>query len=967
MSAPIWTTPAGLLGVAPVLVNRNIQVVAEPVLPAVTVSYRLISGSVPGGMTFQNVGIITGAPAVETANTTSTFVVRVTDNLGNFADRTFSISVSGSLVPTFTTPEGPILETFDSLWVEQAIVYNNPLSTNPVNIRVLQGTLPPGLEINEFGLIRGYPEAPVNIVNLPEVTTVSNATDFTTSSITVLSTVDFLINRPVVFTGTVLGGLVAGTVYYIKEILNSTQFTISAIPGGSTLVLNTDTGLMDVTLPAVVSGQPTKRQYNFTLILSSPLGNDLAQYNITVINQQLPISQGGQGKPPNNRNPVIFNTRPQTYDIEPLPDFRYYVLPPDDAVSIPGTTYTPGSKAYIGQFLSGNFFAFKILGYDFDQQELTYTFNESELPRWLTGDSSTGWVYGTPTVPLNDIQEYEFIVRVQKTVSSSFGSLTFRFSLTVANNIEGQVTWLTDNDLGNIFNASESNKKVEAISDVSLQYDFVSGTLPPNLTFNETTGTIDGIVSYQPTTNYKEKGTSSTWTFTIKAYNPDILDEDDQPLISSQRTFTLTVLQEYDIPTDNLYIKCTPSLYDRDIIASLLDNTTLIPDSYIYRPEDNNYGKATSVIYAHAYGIYSSDIKEYMTAVQNNHYWRNIILGELKTAVAKDDNGNPLYEVVYSTVIDNLQKYDPNYDYDYRYSQSISEEILWPRFIDLNLGPWYTSSTEIYTSYIFNQEAKIITNYFEYDLLTQTGLPILMQQGVPTFYTSLTPGYAKVLYPNSLENMRKRVEQELGVDFNFRLLPLWMTSQQVDGNTLGFTPSWVIAYTKIPEPITVTATATYNLTKEVQLDSTLGLIVGGKIIFNGDSIGSLNPGVTYYVNEINNITNRVKLSNTQYGTNISLVSGTGNMSGIYDAVSYAQIIKHNIETEWPYTLNQINFQIDRFTVGKELTYDLSTQVTPSTWTRYPSGVPVPDPTDSKDFYVLFPRRTILPTKTQYNL
>ena len=52
MSAPIWTTPAGLLGVAPVLVNRNIQVVAEPVLPAVTISYRLISGSVPAGMTF---------------------------------------------------------------------------------------------------------------------------------------------------------------------------------------------------------------------------------------------------------------------------------------------------------------------------------------------------------------------------------------------------------------------------------------------------------------------------------------------------------------------------------------------------------------------------------------------------------------------------------------------------------------------------------------------------------------------------------------------------------------------------------------------------------------------------------------------------------------------------------------------------------------------------------------------------
>jgi hypothetical protein len=145
------------------------------------------------------------------------------------------------------------------------------------------------------------------------------------------------------------------------------------------------------------------------------------------------------------------------------------------------------------------------------------------------------------------------------------------------------------------------------------------------------------------------------------------------------------------------------------------------------------------------------------------------------------------------------------------------------------------------------------------------------------------------------------------------------------------------------------------------------LIVGGEIVFSGDSIGSLNPGVTYYVNQINTATNKIKLSLTQYGTNISIVSGTGSMSGVYDAVSYAEIIKHNIETQWPYTLNKINFQIDRFTVGKELTYDLSTEVTPSTWTRYPSGVPVPNPVDSKDFYVLFPRRTILPDKTQYNL
>jgi hypothetical protein len=181
---------------------------------------------------------------------------------------------------------------------------------------------------------------------------------------------------------------------------------------------------------------------------------------------------------------------------------------------------------------------------------------------------------------------------------------------------------------------------------------------------------------------------------------------------------------------------------------------------------------------------------------------------------------------------------------------------------------------------MFNQEAVLITNLRQYDLLTQTGLPILLQQGVPTFYTSLTPGYARILYPNSLENMRKRVEQDLGANYNFRLLPLWMTSQQNDGNTLGFTPAWVICYTK--------------------------------------------PG-------------------------------------------FANSVVQNIESNWPYKLNQINFKIDRFTVGKTLTYNFDTLLEPKAWTRYPSGTPIPNPSDSQDFYVLFPQKTILPTKTQYNL
>jgi hypothetical protein len=53
-----------------------------------------------------------------------------------------------------------------------------------------------------------------------------------------------------------------------------------------------------------------------------------------------------------------------------------------------------------------------------------------------------------------------------------------------------------------------------------------------------------------------------------------------------------------------------------------------------------------------------------------------------------------------------------------------------------------------------------------------------------------------------------------------------------------------------------------------------------------------------------------------------------------DYLSYAEIVKQNIENNWgytsyttglakfvPYQLNQINFNIDRFSVNKSITYD----------------------------------------------
>ena len=847
MAQPIWSTASGSIGSFPSLNTVYYQLSASPVLPATSITYSLLSGILPPELNVNTNGLISGIPNLISNTYTNQFVVRATDNLGNIADRTFSMTITGTTIPTFATPNGNILTQNDSVWIEIPIEYNNPIAANPVVIHVVQGLLPPGLEINPYGIIRGYANPPITIENLPLVITSAVATN--NNAISVLSTTGFRIGRPVVFTGTVFGNVVVNYTYYVKSILSDTLFTISSTINGPEFVLTTAAGFMVVTLPDVGVGQPSIETFSFTLRLDSPLGSDIQSYSITIVNQNTPVSQGGPGYPSSTRAPTIYNTRPATYNItDDITNYGYYVLPPNGE----GNTYLPSEYANIGIILSDNNFDFHILGHDFDNDQLTYVF--ADLPLGLYGDSITGWISGNPIISPNTISKFNFSVSVRKTNNPNISTPFFNFTFTIENNITGTIDWLTPDNLGIISNGTLSNAKVEAIGDVSLQYRIVDGSLPPNLTLLDN-GEISGKVSYQPTDVYEQKDATITYTFTVQAYSPMF------PVVQSNKVFTWDVYILFGQPTDTLYMKCTPSTADRNLINSLLTDDSLIPNDFLYRPLDPYYGKATSVVYEHAYGIYASNLDEYIASVTKNHYWRQITLGEIKIANAIDEvTGDILYQVVYSEVVDNLVSPE---------GVSVGEEITWPRPIPLFLGPWYTSETNIYDSY------EIAPNGQE-------------------FYTSLTPGFVEKLYPNSLPNMRNRVGQTLGVVLNYNLLPTWMTTQQVNGSTLGFTPAWVIAYVR--------------------------------------------PGVT-------------------------------TLNGA--PASYAEYIQYQIQNNWKSaygtvnTLNQVNFKIDRFTVDKSMTYDYDNGLVPPAWTALPSASPTPDPLDSQDFYVLFPRQNILPDKTQY--
>ena len=398
MAQPIWNTFAeNLVG----FVSGSIlefQFSASPVLPATSVSYSLVGGTLPNGVTIDSDGLMYGLTEPVFENKNYTFVVRATDNLGNIRDKTFTMLVSGIDAPDFTTPTGTILVTNDSLWVEYPIQYSVPVSATNTLIALVQGQLPPGLEINEFGLIRGYPKPPVVNVNLGSVNTAAIAT--LNNTIVCYSTLGFRSGRPIVFTNSVIGGVTAGQTYFVREVIDNTTFTISTTVGGPVYELINQVGYMDVSLPNVSIGQPTIQTYDFTLRLVSDFGTALQTYAITVVNQNAPVTIGGPGKPPNSRTPSILNTRPLTYDIryDDL-DYSFYLFPPNSR----GETYAPAEFAYIGKLKSDNEFSFQILGKDFDDGEIEYVY--ADLPLGLVGDPVTGWITGNPIINPNNISE----------------------------------------------------------------------------------------------------------------------------------------------------------------------------------------------------------------------------------------------------------------------------------------------------------------------------------------------------------------------------------------------------------------------------------------------------------------------------------------------------------------------------------------------------------------------------------
>lgn len=757
MAEPVWITPAGSLGTIPEGKFFQLSMLAstEPLPLNVVctatdgVTNRITCNSTTGIYAGLNV-MFTGAVFGGVSSDIRYFVLRVINST------------------QFMLTESEFTTTPIQLSTATGTMGAN--FTQHVYFNLQAGALPSGIQVSDNGLIVGTPKAVASIQGVPtqvsrDVTSKFAVRAYTKNYINGRLVLDQLRDRTFELTvtgqdapewvtpagqigeyydGSLVSGLQVEYTDVDPEDIVTVKLVAGALPPGLTISnKGLITGFVEPLSPIdSTAGFSRDRQgfseypfdfntrginstFEFTLEVTDGISSALRVFSLYIV----------------ARNTLTADNTVITADSD-------FITADVTPVRVPIILNPEGS---IGTVRNDNWYAYQFIGKDLDGDqfkfELIYDIGDSSGIPGLSLDPNSGWLYGfIPALGITE-RHYDFGVRIYKVDSPDVFS-DYTYSLNVIGPIDTDIVWLTDSDLGAINNGATSTIYVQAVNveGIPLQYQLLSGSdsnLPQGLQLLPS-GDIAGRVSFNTfaldggTTTFDVTandlavtGTNTettfdmTYTFTVQATSIN-------GIVNVTKEFSITVVRAYNEPYENLYVEAMPPENDRVLLNTLLQNADIFPPDLLYRPTDPNFGLSTKVVYNHAFGLTATTYADYVSSLYKNHYWKQVVLGEIKVAQARNAAGEVIYEVVYSTVVDDLLNAQ---------GQSVSKNITLPYPIN------EADSTEIDT-----------------------------------------------VYPNSLINMRDQVIDTVGQQGN--ILPLWMTSKQANGRILGFTPAWVIAYVK---------------------------------------------------------------------------------------------------------------------------------------------------------------------------
>ena len=691
--------------------------------------YSVISGLLPQGIQLTNAGTITGVsfasasqqgvPLPVNRNVTSKFTIRAFTTkvvngqtvVARLRDRTFDLTISGNDVPDFTTPAGSIGTFYDGDEVDIQIQFTDVDPDETIAVTLIDGSLPLGLTLTRLGRISGY-IAPFPNVNEPP------GYDLDPISVLPFDFVVSAINKNYQFTLEVSDGKSSSIRTFTIFVYDRSELTADTteILGDTTVV---DASQTTERAPFLTNAEPTSigRVRSDNYFAYQFLGDD---YDTADIEYLITVNQG-LGLPPG-------------LTLDATSGWLYGYIP-DQGITEITYSFFIQVRQVDNPAITSQLYPFT----------LTIIAIDDDAAFWVT-DADLGVVEnGSTSLLYVEAQARNGAVLNYRLKSGAFNQLPQGLELLATGELAGRITF-------NAF-APGSNQalyKVTGVTVISGGTGYNSAT-PPTIVFSDPSGSTAvaavagaavisaGVIVSVPVVN-PGSGYLSAPTVTITAGfggSGAVLQAQIQQVasidsISVFKTFTVTVDREYNYPYQNLFCLALPPANDRLLLNQLLTNQEIFVPEFIYRPQDANFGVSTRVKYEHAYGLAPESIDTYVSSLYTSHYWKNLILGGINTAQALDANGNVVYEVVYSKIIDNLVN---------NAGQSVNRIVNLP-----------------------------------YSIIDPADGSTVVTQ----------------VYPNSLKNMRDQVIDVVGQIST--KLPLWMTSKQTNGRVLGFTPAWVICY-----------------------------------------------------------------------------------------------------------------------------------------------------------------------------
>jgi hypothetical protein len=917
---PIWITPPGSLGVVP---EGTFYQVPLQVVDTVTININSILGN---GNTVTITFFI--QPTVTFQPGDSIIVAGV--NPSNY-NGTFIVTKCTTTQVTYTSS---VMDT----WIG-----GGTITTIPSNVyfTAVAGSLPSGIECTANGVIQGVPDNVVTVADEALVAGVNVTSKFairayTTKTVGTVTVINRLADRT--FTLTVSGQNLPSWItppgeieqLFVGELLQPgiqleyTNDNTSGIPPAISLYSGqlppgltvSDTGLISgyVILNPTISATPgfsvdgqgfssypfdfsvstESINYEFTLRVTDGRTSALRTFSIFVNSTQ------------------VFNASTTLITADDT-----YLTASISTVNVPVITNPIGT---IGTAPNNTFFAYQFLAKNITGDTIGFT--GTSIPPGLTLDSTTGWLSGyLPNVGLTEVT-YNFSVTAFITNTPSVTSSTYDYSLNVTGFLSTDITWLTPSNLGSISNGSTSMFYVAASNTAGLPllYKLVSGSnsrLPQGLTLLPT-GLIVGRVSFNTfavdtgTTTFDRDTTTFDleYTFTVNAYSRN-------SYISVTKTFTITVIKVYDKPYENLYIECMPPYNDRQLITNFLQNVNIFTPSLLYRADDPNFGLSRNVVYYHAYGLSAESIDTYVEALQLNHYWKDLILGSIKTAQAVDPvTGNVVYEVVYSDIIDTLVN---------KNGDSVSKEVVLAYSIaNQTIDSVYPNSLENMRNQVIDvvgQESSILP------------LWMLSKQSNGTVL-GFTPAWV-IAYtiPGASGQIQYNIQTQFGIQLN--QVDFTADRYEIDSaltvNWDADTQSWVPSP---PESVTLDINHHYDVA--IGLAGT-GYDRGDQIKILGTSLGGVTPenDLLITVNTVD--VAGVILDVFYYGTASILAAGNS-----YDNLAGVNVIGTGTGASWDITVVP---GVQTVFDGGSLTFNSPADMNTNT--------------NAYDRYLMYPKRNIL--------